>query len=269
MFKQAKQNRTFEDVIFQIQESILQGRLKAGDKLPSERNLREIFKISRGTLREALRALEQKKLITIKTGVGGGAFVCDIDTRQMSESLDILLQYQKVSLRELAEFRENVEGLVAARAAQKAKKEDLEQLEMLLYSIEKILNSGDLRWDEYIAADNKFHLILARAAGNRIFESVLYTIYENINRYLERFLPKRREIIERNYQDLCKIAKAIKKRDPNTASDLVQKHVKYFNRLMEDGEKFQRLSFHRRERLPQRQVRTLNRGNFKWVRKIE
>jgi GntR family transcriptional repressor for pyruvate dehydrogenase complex len=252
MFKQAKQNRAFEDVISQIQESILQGRLKEGDKLPAERKLREIFKISRGTLREALRALEQKKLITIKTGVGGGAFVCDIDTRQMSESLDLLLQYQKVSLRELAEFRENVEGLVAAKAAQKAKKEDLEQLKILLYSIEKILNSGELRWDEYIAADNKFHLILARVAGNRIFESVLYTIYENINRYFERFLPKKREIIERNYQDLSKIAGALEKRNSNKARDLVQRHVKYFNRLMEDGEKFRGVSFNIGKRLPHR-----------------
>jgi len=72
MFKQAKQNRAFEDVIFQIQDAILQGSLKVGDKLPSERQLREIFKVSRGTLREALRAMEQKGLITIKTGVQGG-----------------------------------------------------------------------------------------------------------------------------------------------------------------------------------------------------
>jgi len=237
MFKQAKQNRAFEDVIFQIQEAILKGELKEGDKLLGERKLRETFGISRGTLREALRALEQKRLITIKTGVGGGAFVCDIDTRQMSESLDLLLQYQKVSLRELAEFRENVEGLVAAKAAQKAKKEDLEQLKMLLYTIEKILNSGELRWAEYIAADNKFHLILARVAGNRIFESVLYTIYENINRYFERFLPKKREIIERNYQDLCKIAEAIERRDGDKTSTLVRRHVRRFNLMMEKGEK--------------------------------
>lgn len=239
MFNQAKQNRAFEDVIFQIQEAILQRSLKVGDKLPSERNLREIFKVSRGTLREALRALEQKGLITIKTGVRGGAIVCPIDNKLMSESLDLLLRHQKISLRELAEFREGVEGLVAAKAAQKAKKEDLEQLKILLYSIEKILNSGELRWDEYIAADNKFHLILARVAGNRIFESVLYTIYENINRYFERFLPKKREIIERNYQDLSKIAGALEKRNSNKARDLVQRHVKYFNRLMEDGEKRQ------------------------------
>jgi len=239
MFKQAKQNRAFEDVILQIQESILQGKLKIGDKLSSERQLREIFKVSRGTLREALRALEQKGLITIKTGVRGGAIVCPIDNKLMSESLDLLLRHQKIRLRELAEFREEVEGLVAAKAAQKAKKEDLEQLKILLYSIEKILNSGELRWDEYIAADNKFHLILARVAGNRIFESVLYTIYENINRYFERFLPKNREIIERNYHDLSKIAGALEKRNSNKARDLVQRHVKYFNRLMEDGEKRQ------------------------------
>jgi DNA-binding FadR family transcriptional regulator len=132
MFKQAKKNRAFEDVISQIQESIFQGRLKEGDKLPGERKLREIFKISRGTLREALRALEQKGLITIKTGVRGGAFICPVDNKLMSESLDLLLRDQKITLKELAEFREAVEGLIAAKAAQKAKKVDLRQLNNIL-----------------------------------------------------------------------------------------------------------------------------------------
>ena len=122
MFLQAKQNRAFEDIILQIQEAILQRKLNVNDRLPSERKLQGIFKVSRGTLREALRALEQKGLITIKTGVQGGAVICPIDTKQMSKSLDLLLRHQKISLRELAEFREAVEGFVAAKAAQKAKK---------------------------------------------------------------------------------------------------------------------------------------------------
>lgn len=58
MFQEARQNRTFQNVIDQIQEAILQGRLKAGDKLPPERELKEMFNTSRGTLREALRVLE-------------------------------------------------------------------------------------------------------------------------------------------------------------------------------------------------------------------
>ena len=60
MFQAAKQTKVFQDVVMQIQEAILDGRLKTGDTLPSERQLKGMFNISRGTLREALRVLEQK-----------------------------------------------------------------------------------------------------------------------------------------------------------------------------------------------------------------
>ena len=105
MFRQARQSRIFEDVIDQIQEAILTGELSVGDKLPAERNLKEMFRTSRGTLREALRVLEQKGLITIKTGTNGGAIVKCPTTDQITESLTLLLRYEKVSLRDLAEFR--------------------------------------------------------------------------------------------------------------------------------------------------------------------
>ena len=73
MFQAAKQTKVFQNVVTQIEEAILDGRLKTGDTLPSERQLKELFSISRGTLREALRVLEQKGLIEIKPGVGGGS----------------------------------------------------------------------------------------------------------------------------------------------------------------------------------------------------
>jgi DNA-binding FadR family transcriptional regulator len=69
MFKRAKQNRVFQDVVDQIQDAILSGKLPPGSKLPAERDLKEMFNTSRGTLREALRVLEQKGLIEIKLGV--------------------------------------------------------------------------------------------------------------------------------------------------------------------------------------------------------
>jgi DNA-binding FadR family transcriptional regulator len=237
MFKQARQNRAFEDIIFQIQEAILQRSLKVGDKLPGERNLREIFKVSRGTLREALRALEQKGLITIKTGVRGGAIVCPIDNKLMSESLDFLLRYQKINLRELAEFREEVEGLVAAKAAQKARKEHIKQLNLSVQSFKAHLDASEFNWNEIIKEDNKFHLFLARIAGNRVFESVLYTVYENIFPYFERFLSKEKALMEKNYQDLCKITEAISKRNSNKARVLVKDHVRRFNLIMMEASK--------------------------------
>jgi len=75
---------------------------------------------------------------------------------------------------------------------------------------------------------------LARIAGNRVFESVLSTVYENIYRYFDRFLSKERGLMEKNYQDLCKIAEALQKRDPQRAQRLVQDHIKRFNRIMEE-----------------------------------
>lgn len=235
VFKQARQNRAFEDVIFQIQETILQGSLKEGDRLPSERNLREIFKVSRGTLREALRVLEQKGLITIRTGVQGGAIICPVNTKLMRESLELLLRHQKISLRELAEFREEVEGLVAAKAAQKAKKADLQEMETFLEIIKKNLNVNEPNWKEIREEDNKFHLFLARIAGNRVFESILYTVYDNINRYFDQFLPGDVRILKKIYQDLYKIKEAIKERNSTKASDLVRRHIRHFNLMMQEG----------------------------------
>lgn len=237
MFKQAKQNRIFEDIIWQIQESILQGELKVGDKLPSERQLREIFKVSRGTLREALRALEQKGLITIKTGVQGGAIIGPLDTKGVSESLDLLLRYQKISLKELSEFREEVEGLIAAKAAQKANKEDVKELKNLLKSIENHLHLGEGGWDEIFKVDKIFHLSLARITGNKMYESVLHSVYDNINRYFERLLSKDIMILKNTYKELRKITAAIEKRDPNKARAFLCEHVRRYYRMMEEKEK--------------------------------
>jgi DNA-binding transcriptional regulator YhcF (GntR family) len=60
LFRVAKQNRIFQDVVEQIQEAIIDGHLKVGDRLPAERELKAMLQTSRSTLREALRVLEQK-----------------------------------------------------------------------------------------------------------------------------------------------------------------------------------------------------------------
>ncbi len=235
MFKKARQNRIFQDVVEQIQDAILQGTLKPGDKLPPERELTEMFGASRGTLREALRILEQKGLVAIKTGVAGGAVVNDLTTDQMSESLDLLIRYQKVSLKDLAEFRQGVEGMVAGLAAERAKNDDIVRLEDLLAEAKIYLEHGISHWDEFIEADNRIHLMLAHIAGNPIYESVLTIVYRNINLYFGKFLPKEESLMKENCQDLAEIVGAVKNGGSAKASLLAQNHVYRFNRLMEEN----------------------------------
>jgi GntR family transcriptional repressor for pyruvate dehydrogenase complex len=234
MFREAKQNRIFQDVVDQIQEAILHGKLKAGSKLPPERELIDTFKTSRGTLREALRVLEQKGLITIKTGVSGGAFVKALSTHQVSESLDLLIQYERVSLRDLAEFREGVEGIVAGLAVERVKNEDIQYLKKLLTDAKTHLEEGASGWDNFIHVDNQLHMALAHIAGNPIYESVLQTIYDNIHRYFDQFLPREEGLLRENYRDLYEIVKAVENGQAAQAQLLVQNHVYRFNRLMEE-----------------------------------
>jgi GntR family transcriptional repressor for pyruvate dehydrogenase complex len=236
MFREAKQNRIFQDVVHQIQEAILQGKLKAGSKLSPERELVDTFKTSRGTLREALRVLEQKGLIAIKTGVSGGAFVKALSTHKVSESLDLLIRYQRISLRDLAEFREGVEGIVAGLAVERVKNEDIQYFKKLLADAKTHLEEGAPGWDEFIRVDNQLHMALAHIAGNPIYESVLQTIYDNIHRYFDQFLPREEEILRENYQDLCEIVKAVENGQAAQAHLLVQNHVYRFNRLMEENQ---------------------------------
>lgn len=240
MFRAAKQNRIFQDVVDQIQETILSGKLQPGDMLPAERELKELLEVSRGTLREALRVLENKGLIEIKLGVGGGAVVKDVGYDQISESLAILIRHQKVSLNHLAEFRKGVEGDVAAYATQRAGKEDIRALKKLLDEAKAQVDKGKEYVQEFIALDKKFHLALAHISGNPVYISLQHTIHDNIDRYYERFLVMEEPEMAENYADLCAIVEAVEKGQQDTARRLALGHVLRFNHYMETKDRASR-----------------------------
>jgi GntR family transcriptional regulator, transcriptional repressor for pyruvate dehydrogenase complex len=229
MFHPAKQNRIFQDVVDQIQETILSGRLKPGDTLPAERELKEMLRVSRGTLREALRVLEHKGLISIKLGVGGGAVVQDLTFDQVGESLAMLIRFKKVSLNHLAEFRKGVEGDIAALAAQRATPEDLEHLHELLRQAEDHVRIGTAGSADFIRMDKAIHLALARITGNPVFVSLHHTVHDNIDQYYETYLSMNDRELKENFADLKDIVTAIEERRVDDARALARRHVLRFN----------------------------------------
>lgn len=237
MFQAAKQTKVFQDVVEQIQEAILDGRLTAGQTLPAERELKEMFSISRGTLREALRVLEQKGLIEIRLGVGGGSVVKAVDTDQISESLGLLIRSQQVSLNHLAQFREDVEGIVAGHAAENHTAEDIHKLKELLQNASRCLKKGPSQRNAFIDIDKRIHLTMARITGNPVYISVLHSIHDNIHRYYDRFLSMDIPELEENYNDLCELVKAIENGEVERARHLAKQHVQRFNQYMKMREK--------------------------------
>jgi DNA-binding FadR family transcriptional regulator len=233
MFQTAKQTKVFQDVVEQIQEAIFEGRLKAGETLPAERDLKEMFNISRGTLREALRVLEQKGLIKIRLGVGGGSVVKSIDTEQVRESIGLLIRSKNISVGHLAEFREDVEGIVAAHAAERHTADDIKILRQLLAYAHKCIDQGISQRDAFIKLDKQIHMKLAVITGNPIYISVLHSIHDNIHRYYDRFLALENHELRENYQDLCEIIQAVENGQADLARKLARNHVLRFSRYME------------------------------------
>lgn len=233
MFRKAKQSRIFEDVIEQIQDAILSGKLKVGDQLPCERNLKDEFNISRGTLREGLRVLEQMGLIEIKTGVNGGCIVKAVTSEKISESLALLIRYKKVSLQDLAEFRIGIEGDICFIAAQRATAEDLGRLKVLLAKLTTSYKYGVGNWDSFVQIHEQIHLAIAETTHNLLYISVLQMIFHNIHAYFGAFLPREKILMREDLQDSKDLIAEIEGGRGEEARRIVQEHIRKFSRYME------------------------------------
>jgi DNA-binding FadR family transcriptional regulator len=234
MFEKVKQNRIFQDVVEQIQNAILDGRLKKGEKLPPERELKEMFHVSRGTLRESLRVLEQKGLIEIRIGVGGGAFVRQASALPLQESLGILLRSQTFTPKQLGEFRSGMEANIASLAALRCTPKNGDRLKQLLEDAKNALEPM-VSWDRFLETDEAIHQELANIAGNPVYLSVQQTIHTNIHPYYDRYLPRDESLLRENYQDLCEIVDAVLHGRQDRAAELIRDHVVRFEGYMAPG----------------------------------
>ncbi len=230
MFKKAKQSRVFQDVVEQIQNAILSGRLLPGTKLPPERELKDMFDTSRGTLREALRVLEQKGLIEIKLGVSGGAIVKRMDTGPITQSMELLLRSGRVSLEHLSEFRIRMEGSLVELATLRATGDDIKTLEDLCSQARECYENSD--WENFLKTDEKMHTYIGAMTRNPVFQFVQQSIHDNIHQYYEEYLAMDREKTRENLMDFEKIIEAMKAGDARTASGIIQDHVRRFAEKM-------------------------------------
>jgi len=230
MFKKAKQNRVFQDVVEQIQDAIISGKLLPGNKLPPERELKDMFNTSRGTLREALRVLEQKGLIEIKLGVSGGAIVKQINAEPFAESLALLIRSGKVPLEHLAEFRIKLEGSLVELAALRATKHDIRELETLFDQAKTYYEKND--WENFLKTDEQMHSYIGTMTRNLVFQFVQHCIHNNIHPYYKEYLPMNKERTLENLTDFKKIIDAMRINDGKAAAAIIKDHVKRFSDKM-------------------------------------
>ena len=214
-----------EQIVNQVQALIEKGRLKHGDQLPPERELASIFKVSRHTVREAIRILEQKKIL--RSRPGSGTFIILEDESSVVEFMVRAIFREKNTLSEIFQFRELLEPQIAGLAARNATQKNISVLEDILEK-QKLELGNTIESKEL---DEKFHLALAKATGN----SVLFQVVELFGHIL---LKSRHEDSQSPYRNKLsieghnKILDAIKDADSRAANKLMAGHLDAIRELV-------------------------------------
>ncbi len=223
-FRKAKQSRIFQDIVDQVQRAIATGELTPGEKLPPERELCTIFNTSRGTLREALRILEQKKLLSIKLGAGGGAIVREPNSELIAENFSLLIQGEQTSLTQLISLAAEVSGILASLAAAKAGSQDVGPLKQLVAQLTVMMDEGKEDTAALFHMDVLLIAELARIADNPAYTFLLHAILEVIGRQADHQQADQ-ETLQRHYQEIRMIVYAVAKHDRKKATVLTGKHI--------------------------------------------
>ncbi|WP_319409325.1 FCD domain-containing protein [uncultured Desulfosarcina sp.] len=220
----------FQEIADRIENRITEGSLLPGERLPSERKLVAELQVSRSSVREAFRILVQKDLVEIRRGARGGAFVKPPSCKQTSGPAEDLLQFDRLSLDQIAEFRDQIESGVVVLAVARLNSDDLRMLNYRLETVRSYLAKGSGWVDEFIEADKAVHLCIAKIAGNPLFSQALKATL-GLKRYFFRFLDLAPCLMEKDFQDLSAIVRAMENHQPEAAARITRAHISRFNEL--------------------------------------
>lgn len=218
MLKAIKKTKIYEEVVAQIQELIREGKFKPGDQLPAERELAETFKVSRASVREALRALESQRLVVSRTGAG--TFIADLPMESLVTTLAGVLVQEKDGLADIFEVRKLIEPEIAALAAERAGTDEIARLAAILKRQREDVKAGDTG----VEADAEFHFAIGQATQNPALERLVASLMEILGHSREESLqtPARRVASLESHQ---KIFAAIRAHDAGRARKAMLNHI--------------------------------------------
>lgn len=218
MFKPIKKTRVYEEIVTKVKDMIEKGRLKSGDQLPGERELAEVFHVSRSSVREALRSLESQGFLESRRG--DGTYIARQSVESLVSPLASVIFTEKDEQMELFEMRRLFEPQLAYLAAERATPEEIVMMEQALALQEAEIAKGDSGTD----VDKTFHYIMAKATKNRVLlritDHIMDLLAESRDQYLQvggrpaKSIARHRQVLQ-----------AIKARNRELAASVMREHL--------------------------------------------
>jgi len=225
-FEVVRKNKVYEEVAQQIERLILK-KLRPGDKLPSERELAEMLKVSRSSIRDAIRGLELRGLVEPRQGAG--TIVRESAVEPLANPFANALKRRKEMVSELLDFRKMLEPPLAARAATHASADEILEMEEILQRQDAKQSQGE----PAVAEDAEFHYSVALASGNSVVLKVLDIIMDLLRDTRERSL----QVEGRPQKSLAghrRILAAIKRHDAEGAKSAMRRHIEDVEEIVLD-----------------------------------
>jgi GntR family transcriptional regulator, transcriptional repressor for pyruvate dehydrogenase complex len=219
VFIPIRQQRLSEEVYRQLKESILSGRYKPGDRLPSEKSFCEAFGVGRPVIREALRFLENSGLISVRAGAGGGAFVQKIDPSILTNTFEGIVKLDGVSMRELTEARLALEMGALPLVIERIGEDDIKALEENCEEAKESIEKG-IRAKRNLA----FHVLLVKASGNQLLMKIGEALFDLMDKLLDQYpySVDRSRVVLKDHRNLIE---ALKARDVRKVKRMMLKHI--------------------------------------------
>ena len=217
-----------------LEKRILEGSLKSGDRLPSERDFAVELGVSRPTLREAIQKLISKGLLA--TRHGGGTVVTDQLEAHFVDPWQQMLSGHPMLHTDLLEFRQMLESQAASLAAERATSIDIERLDALYATLDSVYASNDLK--ACIDADVAFHQAIAEAAHNVLIGhmsvSLMKLIHGHVSTNLEHLQarPQRWEQLRSQHHAIWQ---AIREHQSDKAASASRSHIEFVRQNMNEA----------------------------------
>ena len=209
--------RASQEIVDQILENIMAGNWVSGSKLPSEKELGQLFSVSRVPVRDALNKLQAMGVVV--TRQGGGTFVTELSPGMFMNSLLPLLILNPKNMMDVLEYRRIIEPESAALAAKNADPSDLERIKRTLDEMER-LNSPGI---EFSIADARFHLDIAQSTKNSMIFNASNVVKDLLVHYYRKIVEVRGIGGALHYHPI--IYRAIYDRDSEKAREIMAEHV--------------------------------------------
>jgi len=213
-----KKEGVAEKVINHVRAMVQSGNLKAGDKLPPERELTSIFNVSRPSLREAMRSLSIMGIVESRQG--GGAFITDLNASTLLAPLDFFISLSENNVAESFECRRLIEMEIARKCARNASEDDKRELREMLDAQKQISDDAVT----FRILDTQFHAKLFDMAGNSVMERLADGFY-NLGLEVRRIATKDSSVVRQSLKDHEAIVGAINAGDAHAAAEAMRQHL--------------------------------------------